>query len=203
MSEDIETVEATDAAERAAAVARQEEERAEQAARAASADHRVAYFDADGVCQLIQTGDASPPDDFAFAARVVRGVTANDVRFNPETLRVNKSKAPTVSIPDAIPAGEPFSIDLPDGVVAEVDGERHTGTLSIDTSDVGRKVLVEIHGAQRGSFVAEVQSYAEARRDAYAPIPEQLDMLYHDPDAWRAHIAAVKAAHPKPETITE
>ncbi len=194
-----EAAEIDESAEREAALAREAEELAKQAARAALADLRMGYFDADGVCILIQTGDAEPPEEFAFATRVAPGLGPNDVRLNPETGRINKSRAPTVSIPEALPAGEPFGIDLPEGVVAEVDGERHTGTLSIDTSQAGRKLLVELHGAQRGSFVAEVQSYAEARRDAYAPIPEQLDMLFHDPEAWRAHVAGVKAAHPKPD----
>lgn len=42
------------------------------------------------------------------------------------------------------------------------------------------------------------KGYAAARRAAYPPIEEQLDLLYHDPDAWRAKIKAVKDAHPKP-----
>lgn len=43
------------------------------------------------------------------------------------------------------------------------------------------------------------KGYAAQRRAEYPPIAEQLDMLFHDPDAWRAAIAAVKAAYPKTE----
>ena len=45
--------------------------------------------------------------------------------------------------------------------------------------------------------------YDAARRVAYGPIPDQLDMQYwdsvNDTTVWADHIAAVKAAHPKPE----
>ena len=36
-----------------------------------------------------------------------------------------------------------------------------------------------------------------ARVDAYPPIREQLDAIYHDIDAWKASIRAIKDAHPK------
>ena len=44
--------------------------------------------------------------------------------------------------------------------------------------------------------------YSYARQEQYAPIKQQLDMMYHDQvngtSTWKDHIAAVKAAHPKP-----
>jgi len=44
--------------------------------------------------------------------------------------------------------------------------------------------------------------YASFRREAYAPIEDQLDMQYHDSlngtTVWQDHIAAVKAKYPKP-----
>jgi hypothetical protein len=45
--------------------------------------------------------------------------------------------------------------------------------------------------------VALEQCYA-ARREAYGPLPDQLDEIYHDFDAWKARIAQVKTQHPKP-----
>ena len=36
-----------------------------------------------------------------------------------------------------------------------------------------------------------------ARVDAYPPIREQLDAIYHDIDAWKSSIKAIKDAHPK------
>jgi hypothetical protein len=48
-----------------------------------------------------------------------------------------------------------------------------------------------------------VPDYAELRQGAYASWGDQLDMQYHDllddTTTWRDHIAAVKAAHPKPD----
>lgn len=43
---------------------------------------------------------------------------------------------------------------------------------------------------------AEALVYAQ-RRAEYGPIGEQLDEIYHDIEAWKARIAAVKAANPK------
>lgn len=45
--------------------------------------------------------------------------------------------------------------------------------------------------------------YMQNRRDNYASIAEQLDMLYHDKmnstDTWQEHITSVKTQYPKPE----
>jgi len=45
--------------------------------------------------------------------------------------------------------------------------------------------------------------YAELRQGAYASWGDQLDMQFHDllddTTTWRDHVAAVKAAHPKPD----
>jgi hypothetical protein len=47
-----------------------------------------------------------------------------------------------------------------------------------------------------------VKTYADNRRDAYASTGDQLDMQYHDAvdgtTTWKDHVAAVKAANPKP-----
>ena len=47
-----------------------------------------------------------------------------------------------------------------------------------------------------------VRTYADNRRDAYGSTGDQLDMQYHDAvdgtTTWKDHVAAVKAAHPKP-----
>ena len=44
----------------------------------------------------------------------------------------------------------------------------------------------------------EKQAYARSRADAYDPIPEQLDQIYHDMDGWKAKVKAVKDKYPKP-----
>lgn len=44
--------------------------------------------------------------------------------------------------------------------------------------------------------------YKDDRKAAYGPMADQLDMIYHDradgTSTFKDHIAAVKAAHPKP-----
>jgi len=48
---------------------------------------------------------------------------------------------------------------------------------------------------------AEIVSnqYQQARRDAYPPLEDQLDNIFHNGiDAWKADIQAIKDAHPKP-----
>jgi hypothetical protein len=48
---------------------------------------------------------------------------------------------------------------------------------------------------------AEIVSnqYQQARRDAYPPLEDQLDNIFHNGiDAWKADIQAIKDANPKP-----
>jgi len=48
------------------------------------------------------------------------------------------------------------------------------------------------------------EKYKDDRSKAYGPVEDQLDMIYWDlvngTTTWRDHVAAVKAAHPKPMT---
>jgi len=180
-------------AEEVAAV--EAEHQAKKAAELAALGSSIAYFDEQGICRTI--GDASAPiEGFAYSKPVAPGTRISDVTINTKSGRINKTKPATVSIPEAHPAGETLTIPLPDGVVAEVEGEPVTGQIKI-SSDVFRRVPIELHGKQRGSFIVEFQTYAERRAADYAPISEQLDMLYHDPEVWRAHVEAVKVKHPK------
>jgi hypothetical protein len=178
-----------------------EREQKEKKAELAQLETSTAYFDEDGVCRMVAEGSA-PVEGFAHSRPVAWGTRPNDVTLNLATGRVNKSKAPTVAIPEAVPLGEPVVIALPDGVVAEVDGERHRGSLTIDASTAGRKLRVELHGRERATFDVEVRGYAEERKAAYPPIEDQLDALWKggaEAEAMRAQVAAVKAAHPKPD----
>ena len=42
------------------------------------------------------------------------------------------------------------------------------------------------------------KKYQRDRASAFDPIPEQLDQIYHDIDAWKARIKSVKDKVPKP-----
>ena len=44
----------------------------------------------------------------------------------------------------------------------------------------------------------DAKQYQRDRAVAYDPIPEQLDQIYHDMDAWKAKVKAVKDKYPKP-----
>ena len=44
----------------------------------------------------------------------------------------------------------------------------------------------------------DAKKYQRDRAEAYDPILEQLDQIYHDIDGWRAKIKAVKDKYPKP-----
>ena len=68
--------------------------------------------------------------------------------------------------------------------------------------------LVELSEAEKQAIVDEWnapevdnRTYAEKRAEAYAPIANQLDMMYWDSvngsRTWLDHIEAVKEAHPK------
>lgn len=41
--------------------------------------------------------------------------------------------------------------------------------------------------------------YKDMRRAEYPSIPEQLDMIYHNIDTWKATINSIKEKYPKPE----
>tara|TARA_R100000008_G_C3583219_1_gene170104 strand:- start:70 stop:369 length:300 start_codon:yes stop_codon:yes gene_type:complete len=45
----------------------------------------------------------------------------------------------------------------------------------------------------------DAKKYQRDRAEAYDPIPEQLDQIYHDMDGWKAKIKAVKDKYPKPK----
>jgi len=55
--------------------------------------------------------------------------------------------------------------------------------------------VIEIRGVEAKSALEVVLN---ARIEAYGPIADQLDEQYHDFDAWKARIAAIKADNPKP-----
>jgi hypothetical protein len=57
---------------------------------------------------------------------------------------------------------------------------------------------VEVDMAAVNAWV-DPNAYKQQRAAAYPSIPDQLDQIYHEGiDAWKATIAAIKAAHPKP-----
>jgi hypothetical protein len=61
----------------------------------------------------------------------------------------------------------------------------------------------EARSAQAKAYYLANEKYKNDRRKAYGNIGNQMDMQYwdkvNDTTVWADHVAAVKAAHPKPE----
>ena len=72
----------------------------------------------------------------------------------------------------------------------------HDGNPTSITNDAILAKQTELQTAYDG------KSYARTRLTAYASIGDQLDMQYWDningTTTWKDHVAAIKAAHPKP-----
>tara|TARA_R110002012_G_C11467800_1_gene593612 strand:+ start:588 stop:842 length:255 start_codon:yes stop_codon:yes gene_type:complete len=79
---------------------------------------------------------------------------------------------------------------------ADVANKQVNGEL-VEISDAEKQAIVD----QWNTPEVDNRTYAEKRRDAYAPIADQMDMQYHDSvngsRTWLDHIEAVKEAYPK------
>lgn len=53
-------------------------------------------------------------------------------------------------------------------------------------------------GSNFAAYVPYQVTYKDTRREAYGPLGDQLDEIFHDIDAWKTRIAAIKAANAKP-----
>ena len=78
--------------------------------------------------------------------------------------------------------------------IPHAPGNRHYDRM-MEAVEAGEAELVEVDDTS-------VLTYADNRRRAYASAGDQLDMQYHDAvdstTTWKDHVAAVKAANPKP-----
>lgn len=72
--------------------------------------------------------------------------------------------------------------------VATVDG------VEMEIATRAGQDPVEVINELFGEFLP---NYKEQRLQEYPSINEQLDMIYHDIDAWREKIAAIKSKYPK------
>ena len=80
----------------------------------------------------------------------------------------------------------------------ELDGSQDH--LIGDKVSVTQAEVDAMNAAKKQEYLDSL-SYVEKRQTAYAPLPEQLDMQYHDTmngtETWLDHIRSVKEAHPK------
>lgn len=167
----------------------------------------MAWFDEDGLCSGISEFDMSHAG--RCGGEPPAGARPDDIWLDRKTVR--QSTPCALVIPEVVDVGQKVIIKLPRRVVAIVDGERQRERLVIEPLAPG-PIRVDIRGAQKGEFVVQARTYAEHRHAAYPDNAEQngafakallalargetvpadaLDVL--------EQIAAVKAAHPKPE----
>jgi len=81
----------------------------------------------------------------------------------------------------------PNVVNQTNNLAFDVEGNK----ITVDESKVAEEI-------KRLQADYDSKSYARARADAYDPIPEQLDQIYHDIDGWKARIKSVKDKFPKP-----
>jgi hypothetical protein len=63
----------------------------------------------------------------------------------------------------------------------------------------GNEITIDADETARMNAEIVSNQYQQARRDAYPPLEDQLDNIFHNGiDAWKADIQAIKDANPKP-----
>ena len=149
-----------------------------------------AFFNGYGDC-LYTISAIAPPDG---GLKVPEGAVPGDIWRNPASGRIVRRKACPVAFARTYQVGEQIDFTVPDGAVVLINGEKVTGLKAFDTP---QRLAVQVVGRYHLDQLINIVSYAEQRAAAYPSIEEQLDMLYHDPEAWRTTIAAVKAQYPK------
>ena len=81
------------------------------------------------------------------------------------------------------------------------DGTKHPPNWDIWPDE--EKIARGLVRVEEPDPVPPEPTYEDLRRGAYGPVGDQLDMQWHDlvdgTTTWKDHVAAVKAAHPKPE----
>lgn len=81
-------------------------------------------------------------------------------------------------------------IDGENGFIAPYPCETYHAAIIQDWIDEGNTIAPYVE-------VIDPNQWQTDRREAYGTIRDQLDMIYHDMDVWKKHIAQVKAEHPK------
>ena len=84
---------------------------------------------------------------------------------------------------------------LPIAVYGDENGDPDYDRLEWGSEEVPKPTPEEFAAAVQK---ARSLGYREERRNAYPSIGEQLDLMFHDFDLWRARIQEVKDQYPKP-----
>jgi hypothetical protein len=157
-----------------------------------------AAFDEDGIC----LGSGSTPDQVGTYVKPVPWATAaGDVFYDTELGQVMPSQAADLrelfELPEYIEPNDVLWRDIPANTRVFVEGEAQKGPHFPLGLTVPGLIHLHVVGRWNGTIGYPVKGYAELRTAAYGSLGDQLDMLYHDPEAWKAHISAVKHRFPK------
>ena len=175
-----------------------------------------AYFDADGICTVVADMEMTTPDGGS-CKLVPRGTKASDIWLNGASIA--PCRACDLVLPALLEqAQSDYTLTLPAGAVAIVDGVKQKGALVLSRRDE-RDYHIVIRGKMTGDYIVKVEGYATQRRQAYPPVGDQLaalwdgyDALYQAvprPDggneaaAMRAKIAEVKSSIPSGATAPQ
>ena len=151
---------------------------------------KFGYFNEYGDCLHVIEAEEVPEGGIEVPSDTV----PSDIWLNPKTGQILPREACPPLFADSYDVGDEIDFSVPAGAVALVNGEKVKGVLSFGAP---QKVAVHVVGRFHLIKVIRIMSYAERRAAAYPSIEDQLDLLYHDPEAWRAAVAAVKAQFPK------
>jgi len=77
------------------------------------------------------------------------------------------------------------------GVFKLVDGE----TIELTEEENNQRIA----DGEAAQAEADATAWLRNRQEAYGDWSDQLDEMFHDFDAWKTRIQAVKDANPKPE----
>lgn len=77
------------------------------------------------------------------------------------------------------------------GVFKMVDGE----TIELTEEENNQRIA----DGEAAQAEWDASAWLRGRQEEYGSWPDQLDEMFHDFDAWKARIQAVKNKYPKPE----
>lgn len=152
----------------------------------------IAYFDDDGLCELVVSGPGRIDQPFAWSAPVLPGTKPRDVWFDrasgePRASQPGNVKA-LLGLPDICPTTV-IEATIPPDCVAVVDGVRFIKSLTIPAGK-SRPLLIELRGALVGTH--RLISQAEADEAEAGPAHLRLAELREEITNLTARIEALE-----------
>lgn len=150
-----------------------------------------AFFNERGDCLMIVSGKDEP---MTACHEVEPGIKAREICLIDGV--VTPRVPVDVGLPLTLEINEALALPEIPGCYWTVNGHADVETIIADGPGI---LHVRLNGPKSYEATIEGRSYVEARRAAYPPVVDQLDLIYHGGiEAWEAAIQAVKAQYPKP-----